>query len=183
MFTIAKKIRRSFLKITTLASGLMATFLMLATLDAQALPLFARQTGQNCVACHAGGQFPELTPYGRMFKLTGYTYGERVSVPLSVMAYASYTKVSDTSKSDEPSVDFQFNGAPVIGGGSVFTGGKITDNLGAFVQWTYDNFASANDDGSYSGHVIKISCDKRYDDVVNNVVSLFKSIGLNPLLY
>ena len=44
---------------------------------ASALPLFNRQTGQNCVACHAGGQFPELTPYGRMFKMTGYTIGER----------------------------------------------------------------------------------------------------------
>ncbi|MHB1334257.1 MAG: hypothetical protein ACYCY1_16855, partial [Sulfuriferula sp.] len=43
--------------------------------SAQAVPAFARQTGQNCVACHAGGQFPELTPYGRLFKLTGYTLG------------------------------------------------------------------------------------------------------------
>jgi len=29
---------------------------------AYALPVFARQTGQSLVACHAGGQFPELTP-------------------------------------------------------------------------------------------------------------------------
>ena len=26
--------------------------------SAQAMPLFHRQTGQSCVACHAGGQFP-----------------------------------------------------------------------------------------------------------------------------
>lgn len=44
--------------------------------SAQAVPLFARQTGQNCVSCHAGGQFPELTSYGRLFKLTGYTLGK-----------------------------------------------------------------------------------------------------------
>ena len=56
----------------------------LAACPARALPLFARQTGQNCVACHAGGQFPELTPYGRLFKLTGYTIGER-ELPLAVM--------------------------------------------------------------------------------------------------
>ncbi|MHB1333589.1 MAG: cytochrome C, partial [Sulfuriferula sp.] len=49
--------------------------LSLITVKAQAVPAFARQTGQNCVACHAGGQFPELTPYGRLFKLTGYTLG------------------------------------------------------------------------------------------------------------
>lgn len=38
-----------------------------------AVPAFNRQTGQNCVACHAGGPFPELTAYGRLFKMTGYT--------------------------------------------------------------------------------------------------------------
>lgn len=38
---------------------------------ANALPSFARQTGQQCATCHAGGQFPELTSFGRMFKLTG----------------------------------------------------------------------------------------------------------------
>ncbi|HUW27311.1 MAG TPA: cytochrome C, partial [Sulfuriferula sp.] len=52
---------------------------------ARAVPSFARQTGQNCVACHAGGQFPELTPYGRLFKLTGYTIGQR-ELPLAAMA-------------------------------------------------------------------------------------------------
>ena len=46
--------------------------------DAEALPLFSRQTGQNCVSCHAGGQYPELTPYGRYFKLTAYTIGDIV---------------------------------------------------------------------------------------------------------
>ena len=38
----------------------------------QALPSYARQTGQQCTACHNG--FPELTPYGRQFKLNGYTW-------------------------------------------------------------------------------------------------------------
>jgi hypothetical protein len=27
-----------------------------------AIPLFNRQTGQNCMACHAGGQFPSSRP-------------------------------------------------------------------------------------------------------------------------
>src|SRR5512137_2451603 len=65
----------------------------------EAIPAFNRQTGQNCVACHAGGQFPELTPYGRMFKLTGYTIGQS-AMSLSVMAVASDSKVANTSKSD-----------------------------------------------------------------------------------
>ena len=51
---------------------------------AQAVPAYARQTGQNCVACHVS--FPELTAYGRWFKLSGYTIGERQTVPLAMMA-------------------------------------------------------------------------------------------------
>jgi hypothetical protein len=43
------------------------------TAPAQALPSFARQTGQPCGTCHS--DFPALTPYGRRFKLLGYTTG------------------------------------------------------------------------------------------------------------
>ena len=52
---------------------------------ARALPSFARQTGQQCAACHNG--FPELTPYGRLFKLNGYTFtgGTLKGVPPNAM--------------------------------------------------------------------------------------------------
>ena len=40
---------------------------------ARALPSFARQTGQPCGTCHT--DFPALTPFGRSFKLRGYTVG------------------------------------------------------------------------------------------------------------
>jgi hypothetical protein len=40
---------------------------------ALALPSFARQTGQPCGTCHTS--FPSLTPFGRRFKLLGYTTG------------------------------------------------------------------------------------------------------------
>ncbi len=40
---------------------------------AQALPSFARQTGQPCGTCHT--DYPALTPFGRRFKLLGYTVG------------------------------------------------------------------------------------------------------------
>jgi hypothetical protein len=44
-----------------------------AIFPADALPSFARQTGQPCGTCHT--DFPALTPYGRKFKLLGYTTG------------------------------------------------------------------------------------------------------------
>ncbi len=43
------------------------------TQQAEALPSFARQTGQPCGTCHT--DFPALTPFGRRFKLLGYTVG------------------------------------------------------------------------------------------------------------
>jgi hypothetical protein len=51
----------------------LASFLTIFAPPAEALPSFARQTGQPCGTCHT--DFPALTPYGRRFKLLGYTIG------------------------------------------------------------------------------------------------------------
>src|SRR5579862_7520723 len=58
---------------------------------AAALPSYARQTGQECAACHNG--FPELTPYGRLFKLNGYTFtGGTLDWPgIAAMAIPNFT--------------------------------------------------------------------------------------------
>lgn len=165
MYTLAEVIQRK--RIGLLATGAVAVLLTLAILlpeNAHALPLFARQTGQNCVACHAGGQFPELTPYGRIFKMTGYTIGNRVAVPVSAMAVAGYAKVRDTSKSDDPQADFQKNATPLLSSGSIFAGGKITDNIGAFAQWTYDNYANQDVDGHFRGHASADNMELRFAD-------------------
>jgi hypothetical protein len=150
-------------RVIAIVSILSPTLLALFPGEAHALPAFARQTGQNCVACHAGGQFPELTPFGRMFKLTGYTIGER-TIPLSVMGVLSLGKVMDTAKSDDPSADFQKNGSPIFATGSVFLAGKVTDNIGMFVQSTYDNYASRSEDGTFHGHMQADNMDFRYAD-------------------
>ena len=107
---------------------------------ARALPSFARQTGQQCAACHNG--FPELTPYGRLFKLNGYTFGGGQSnyPPIAVMTYGSFTH----TEADQPG-----NAAPHFGPNdnfavdqtSLFYGGAIAPNLGAFAQITYDGIA------------------------------------------
>ncbi len=113
--------------------------------QALAVPAFARQTGQNCVACHAGGQFPELTPYGRMFKLTGYTIGQR-TIPVSVMGLASVSSIATAPDGTAK------QGKPILATGSLFLAGKVTDNIGGFAQITYDKYAVDNGDGSFSGH-------------------------------
>jgi hypothetical protein len=140
-----------------------AAVLLLLPAKAEAIPAFNRQTGQNCVACHAGGQYPELTPYGRLFKLTGYTIGER-AMPISAMAVASYSKVANTSKSDDPGADFYKNGSAVFATASLLLGGKLTDNIGAFAQVTYDPYAVQVADGSFHGHSNADNIDIRFAD-------------------
>jgi hypothetical protein len=104
---------------------------------AEALPSYARQTGQQCAACHNG--FPELTPYGRLFKLNGYTFsGGTLDVPpIAGMVIADFThtsqgQVGGASPGFGPNDNFSLNTA------SLFYAGRITDYLGAFAQATYN---------------------------------------------
>src|SRR3974390_398610 len=55
------------------ASIIAGTIILGVSSPAEALPSFARQTGQTCGTCHT--DYPGLTPYGRLFKLNGYTTG------------------------------------------------------------------------------------------------------------
>jgi hypothetical protein len=112
-----------------------------------AIPAFARQTGQACVACHVS--FPELTPYGRMFKLSGYTIGTRQDLPLALMAQFGVTDVRN-NRDDQGQKIVPKTDKPVLSAASVFAGGKITDNIGGWIQWTYNNLAG-NGDVGHSG--------------------------------
>ncbi len=123
----------------------MAKWLLVATMlwnlfpsTTHAIPLFARQTNFECEQCHAGGNFPELNPFGRNFKLTGYTLGTRQSTPLAGMVMAQTTRIANRNGSLDPDNDFSGNGAFQLNEASLFLGGKITDHSGAFVQVTYD---------------------------------------------
>src|SRR5450830_254452 len=143
---------------------------------ANALPAFARQTGQQCATCHAGGQFPELTSFGRIFKLTGYTIGSR-SFPLSAMAVASYTK-SSTPNEDEA---FAKDAVALFQTGSVFLAGKITDKSGVFAQATYNNYDSRDPiTGRWKGKWGSDNFDMRYaDHVALNGKDVIVGLNLN----
>src|SRR6202163_848338 len=126
-----------------------ATFTLLLFLvlisPAEAVPSYARQTGQECIACHVS--FPELTPYGRYFKLTGYTIGktflssEGVNyVPLAVMAQASVTNTKNNKTTDPDTGETvtvnQRNNVAVFSAASVFLATRVNDYIGAFIQWS-----------------------------------------------
>lgn len=108
---------------------------------ARAVPSFAQQTGQPCKACHVGGFGPELTPFGREFKLGGYTLRTHASVPISAMAVASWTH---TPKDQVPAPDhLNQNDNLVLDQASVFVAGGIGEHLGGFAQFTYDGVGRA----------------------------------------
>ncbi|HZV19945.1 MAG TPA: cytochrome C [Hyphomicrobiales bacterium] len=132
-----------------------AASLLISTSPAPALPSYARQTGQPCATCHTA--FPELTPYGRQFKLGGYTAGgtrcgdlgltgylngglkdQQVAlpepqIPLSVMV-EPYTFTHVKSKIAQP----DNNNYSTVQQTSVFVGGQLYCDVGAFAQITYD---------------------------------------------
>ncbi|MGU7769083.1 cytochrome C [Burkholderia sp. MR1-5-21] len=148
-----------------LRTGWTLVLAMLALLQVtavHALPIFARQTGQSCVACHAGGQFPELTPYGRMFKLNGYTIGER-TIPLAAMAIGDLSKTRFNSDANGNPINTK-DGLPMFDFASVFLAGKITDMIGGFAQFTYINYDHQDPSGRWKGHWTSDNTDFRFVD-------------------
>jgi hypothetical protein len=145
---------------------------LISTAPSWGVPSFARQTGMTCAACHT--VFPELTPFGREFKLNGYVLDNIKQVtgididsrqtlslnqipPISLMLQVSYTHTG------APLPDSAISGALAKDGEllfpqqlSLFYAGKIADGLGGFIQLTYDgaedHFGFDNTDIRYVHH-------------------------------
>jgi len=110
------------------------------------VPSFARQTGLACSACHY--QFLQLTPFGRKFKLNGYTLTNRPAITeqdstnggklslnpfslLSAMATAGITHTKDKvpgTQNDAAALPQEI---------SLFLAGRIAPKVGLFSQLTY----------------------------------------------
>jgi hypothetical protein len=104
--------------------------------SARAVPAFAQQTGQPCKSCHVGGFGPELTPFGREFKLGGYTLRAHASVPLAAMAIASFTH---TRKDQDPAPEhLSRNDNVTLDEAAVFLAGGLGQHLGGFAEVTYE---------------------------------------------
>ena len=144
---------------------IVASLLIVVVPKALAVPSYSRQTGLPCASCHYAP--PELTPFGRTFKLEGYTFTTKAQVtddkkdhnaalhlleafPLSIIFDTSLT----ATKSPQPGTqngNFQFPQAA-----SLFLAGAWTSHIGSFVQVTYDSqsdqFSWDNTDIRYANH-------------------------------
>lgn len=146
------------------------------------VPSFSRQTKLPCSACHNG--FPQLTPFGRLFKLNGYTMSgiepiksqkdsaSRVELslnpiaPLSVMAIVAATNVS-TPAPGTLSTTAQFPQQL-----SLFAASAISPNMGIFSQLTYTDadakISIDNIDLRYANHAQFAGKDMIYGVTLHN---------------
>jgi hypothetical protein len=156
---------------------------------ASAVPSYARQTGIACQGCHT--VFPELTPFGRSFKLNAYQIDNLPQVqgitqnkeyelllnqvpPISFMFQTSYTKTkSALPDSNGTPGDNAQNGQLLFPQqASLFYAGRIAPNLGAFVQITYASdsgtFGLDNTEFRYAKQVPSVADGLTYGFTLNN---------------
>lgn len=148
MFIPIAVIRRHFQRYFALLCAIVG-MLALASPTAWAVPSFSRQTGLSCDTCHTVP--PQLTPFGRFFKMNGYVLSSSTLTPptsgnvpkesigafppLSVMFQAADTYLNKAVPGTQNhSVSFPQQL-------SMFYAGRIAPNLGAFMQVTYDGQA------------------------------------------
>ena len=169
--------------------------------NAWAVPSYARQTGMPCTACHTTP--PELTPFGRDFKINGYVMtgmqqieapgkgtsaGLKISEvpPLSAMLITSLTR---TSK-NQP--DTQNNDASFPQELSLFFAGEITPHIGSFLQLTYaqsedtngdttDSFSLDNTDIRYANHMTLAGKDTVFGVTLNNAPTVEDPWNTTPV--
>lgn len=145
-----------------MAIGSIAFALTAGATRAVAVPSFSRQTGLACSACHI--TFPELTPFGRAFKLNGYTLTGMKQIKVKPQAKAAGLEIAETlplsvmfqiadtlttkAQAGTQNASVEFPQAL-----SLFLSGALAKDIGSFIQITY----SAAD-----GHLSMDNTDIRY---------------------
>jgi len=157
----------------------MVLFVLLAFDRAYAVPSYARQTGFSCNVCHRNP--PELTAFGRKFKLNGYilsaaTANDKIGsakdltlskyVPISAMILISNTAF----QANQPAS--QNNAAGFPQQLSIFLAGGFASHFGGFAQFTYthsdDHFSMDNTDLRYANQGKLGGKDLSYGITLNN---------------
>jgi hypothetical protein len=130
--------------------------------EASALPVFARQTGMACSACHFQ-HFPLLNGFGRSFKAGGFTMmgaqakveGDNLSIPaelnMAVLTSLGYVKTNQTADTTGVTKNYGNGvwgvpGAGAAGGAneaSLFFGGHVSDFAGFLSELTLGGASAA----------------------------------------
>ena len=161
-------------------------FFGLKPTGAQAVPSFAQQTGQPCAACHVGAFGPQLTRFGRDFKLNGYVAGDGKNhgLPLAVTTQLSFTHTNN----DQPgpaAPHYAANNNFTIDQASLYYAGRIAPGFGGFIQVTYDGVARQlhidNADVRYAHDTDLFDEDIVYGFTVNNAPTMSDLWNSTPI--
>jgi len=164
---------------------------LITTSAALAVPSFSRQTGTACGACHT--VFPELTKFGRNFKLSGYTMTNMKQIkatgtdgrlkinetpPLSAMLQVGFTKLNKKVPGE------QNNNVEFPQALSLYYAGEISPHMGTFLQVTYsqpdDNFSFDMADVRYAKRTTLGSRDMLYGVTLNNAPGMEDAWNTTP---
>lgn len=107
----------------------LAVLPLFASTTAQAVPAYARQTGNACADCHAGAYGPGLTPYGMRFKMNGYTDtdGQGTKIPAAIQLNGVRTVPAKGQSSN------------LLSEADIYLAGRVSDNVGGFVKVQVNN--------------------------------------------
>lgn len=148
---------------------------------ASAITSFARQTGLPCSSCHTIP--PELTPFGRAFKLNGYTLtgmpqitakpahqeaGLALNRYMPIAAFIQFA-YSGTNRPQPGTQNWNFEFPQAA---SLFLAGAMSNHVGSFIQVTYDaqgdHFSWDNTDVRYANRTTLGGKDLVYGFTFNN---------------
>ena len=129
------------------AAALTVSALLIFSSDAHAIPAFARETGQECSMCHVGSFGPQLTSYGRNFKLYGYQSGDdnvkNYLQGFSAMVVGGYENTKGNLRKgielQDKQARYDTNNNITLDQASIFYGGQLFPNAGILTQITYNN--------------------------------------------
>lgn len=140
------KLIERLLKFLVVATAVTA-FVLATGPNARAITSFARQTGLPCSSCHT--MPPELTPFGRAFKLNGYTLTGMPQIKAKpshehsgltinqFLPVAAEIPISFTS-TNKPIPDTQNGTYSIPQEIGLYFAGAVSDHAGTFTQITYD---------------------------------------------
>jgi len=130
------------------------------TSEAVAYPMFGKQTGLDCQACHMQ-HMPKLTVVGRQFAISGMTQSKKgldannsqMDLYASVMFKSQYEKTWD-----KPSADGNITDASPAANGdwsvprtaSLLVGGRVSEHVGALIDLSYKD----SEDNSIQGKIV-----------------------------
>ena len=144
-------------KLGVLSAGLIA--LVSLSNDVQAMPMFAKQTGLDCKACHLQ-HIPKLNATGRSFAASGMTQSSKsadanssgMDLNPSIMFKSIYEKTWDlpTSTGTIKDTPTQDGDLAVPKTATLFIGGRVNEKVGAIINLSYKDA----EDNSIGGKVV-----------------------------